>query len=607
MNEKPFAKALSFEEKAVYYPKVRPGYAAWASLFHFGNGDLGIAFNEIRRGENPDFVPPPLEFVRAMCMVYRECPDLMPGANRDLVSEYVYMKSADLGKTWSETGRCRVHTRHYWHVGFPDGRLVRLIGTQHYRYELGDGRHCSVVEESLDGGNTWKEISRFLEGYFFYGHKFKKLRSGSIVAAGPIMPSFGPGGKRASRHAQTPGQCLKLDACFLISADGGRTWDGPHYILPGVFAWEPDFVELPDGSLLFINSTVQSGKPVRQIVRRTATGYVNEPMMEIHRGAPTDDNVQGGFTPETVVMTAEGLIVGARRGRAYSCSSDLGENWYEIAGAPECKYQPVMEMLPGGEFLTVWHNGCDSRFGECDMFIGTHAFRVAAALPKVTALSLERELSEDGSRYVNIFKARLTAGGEPISGRAIRFRTEPYWRPDGYDNTTPLDESENVRTAITDNQGVARLHLAEKDRIPEIHYSYMIDAVFNPEPGDPLQSCKGPVLREYARTPARNCPANYPVYIQRNLVMITPETAKRFPDLADVVARIDKSNPDVPFAKWVEVAGSEENARRIIAFLLENHLVTLGDDGIYRWYRAIHCGVPVIKEVRICELEEIIV
>jgi hypothetical protein len=35
--------------------------------------------------------------------------------------------------------------------------------------------------------------------------------------------------------------------------------------------------------------------------------------MEVRRGIPQDDNVQGGITPETMTMTPEGLIVGVRR------------------------------------------------------------------------------------------------------------------------------------------------------------------------------------------------------------------------------------------------------------------------------------------------------
>ena len=59
------AVALDFNHQVVYYPKVRPGYAAWAKLFLFGNGDLGLSFTEIRRAHNPRFVPLSLEQLEA--------------------------------------------------------------------------------------------------------------------------------------------------------------------------------------------------------------------------------------------------------------------------------------------------------------------------------------------------------------------------------------------------------------------------------------------------------------------------------------------------------------------------------------------------------------
>ncbi len=119
MEKNIFAVAKGFASKAVYYPSVRPGYTAWASLFSFGNGDLGIAFNEIMRGENRNFHPPSLEFVESMALPYRMSADIYPLANPKIVWEYVCLKSTDGGKNWFETGRCPVYTRHYWHVGFP--------------------------------------------------------------------------------------------------------------------------------------------------------------------------------------------------------------------------------------------------------------------------------------------------------------------------------------------------------------------------------------------------------------------------------------------------------------------------------------------------------
>ena len=607
MKKKKYAVAENHKRREIYYPEIRPGYTGWASLFQFGNGDLGIAFNEIRRGKNHDFQAPTLEFVEAMAVPYRLLPDGLPTSNPDLLSEYVNFKSTDGGKTWQKTGQCSVNSRHFFHVGFPDGRLVRLAGVRHYCYELTpEDRMCNIVEESTDGGTTWKEIARFLQGNFFYGHKFKKLRNGSIIAAGPILPSFGPGGERFSRHESIPGHIQPDQTAFMISEDGGYTWEGPHYILPGIMSWEPDFVELNDGSLLFINSTVQAGRAVRQIVKKTETGWVNEPLMEIHRGAPDDWNVdkQGGFTPETVAITEEGLIVGARRSGVYVCSNDRGENWYEIEGAPKCEYQPIIEYLGDGKCLAVWHEGGDTRFGEIDMFIGTDEFTVNADLPKAAKLTLERVLSEDGNQYANVFRAKLTADDKPVLGRKVEFRVNLPWLPDGKVNQEEVRDSKDVRVAITDENGVAKIALTEMDSIPDIHWAYRIAVSFSPEAGDNIATCDGPALVAYAMTPARNNPANYPVYMNHGNIMLTPEIPENLSDLADIVARIDRHAPDLTLDEWVKVVGDEKRTQEILGFLLENNLVTLSDDEKYFWHRNVHCQEEIIKEVLVCDLKE---
>ena len=48
MAESPRAHATDFQEIPVYYPAVRPGYAGWANLFDFGNGDLGCVGGQPR-------------------------------------------------------------------------------------------------------------------------------------------------------------------------------------------------------------------------------------------------------------------------------------------------------------------------------------------------------------------------------------------------------------------------------------------------------------------------------------------------------------------------------------------------------------------------------
>jgi len=597
------ACARDVEEIPVYYPAVRPGYAGWANLFEFGNGDLGCAFNEIRREKNPDFRPMSLEWYAAMNLPYQFGGSIADG-NPDFVSEYVCMKSSDHGRAWTETGRSLVHTRHYWYVGFPDGRLVRIFGTGHMGWP-GDDRYWTVAEESRDGGTTWTEIARFLEGKAINMLKVKRLSDDSIVMAGPIKLGFGPGKPKRSRHMVLSGQIHPVDGAFMVSRDGGHAWDGPHYVFPGIHADEFDFVELPGGDLLFINSQIQEGRAVRQIVRRTPTGYLNEPMMEIHRGATPDPlDWDRSWVPETVCITPEGLLVGALRCRPFACSNDLGENWYEIDGLPESKYQPMMICLPDGRFLNVGHKGSDHHFGEVDMFVSAFSFRLETRLPQPTSLTLDRVKRADGDRYINAYDARLTSADKPLPGREIELRVKQHWTPEGRINALDVRESPDVRTAQTDEDGVARFALSDMETRVDIHHTYHIAAAFMPKPGDDCAPCLGPKRREYSLASTRNCPTSYPVYIRTGWIVVTPETAERFSELPDLVDGLGKSNPEVPVEKCVEILGSAERAREIIDFLVEHRILVLGEDGIYRWYCDVVREGEIVRGVQVSSIEE---
>ena len=606
MTKAMHAWAKDFRENVAYQPEVRPGYTAWVSLFPFGNGDLGLAFNEIRRGPNPVFKPVPLAFFKAMKIPYRYGPTILHSSSRDKINEHVYLRSRDNGETWEETGRCITPAGHN-HVGFPDGRMVRVSRARAYCYDQGDDRLWFITEESCDGGTTWREISRCLHGPFFYCHRMKKLRDGSLVASGMIKLGFGPGAERAVRDLAFPGEIEPPQSSFLYSPDGGFTWTGPHYVLPGVLAWEADFVELDDGHLLFVNSTVQSGRAVRQVVRRLPTGFFNEPVREILLGAEGNGYDKSGIVPETIVLSEGGLLVGARRGGVYACSNDLGENWHEIADAPKCKYQPMIEALPNGRFIAAWHLGFDSSFGEYDMHIGTHAFALEERVPKATAIAMEQALSPDGDHYVNAFRATLTTGGKPVAGRELVLYVKNARLPE------PVWESTDVRKATTDENGEALFTLPDKDAINDIHHIYTVGARFAPDGdapgnGEDLAPCKGPTFSSYTMSPSRRSPSPYPVYNVHGSIVVTPETAERFPELARIVKHFSVPDPSAPFSEWVDLVGDEARAREIVDFLAANHIIRAHDDGTYHWYAAGHGGhgpgEPFIHDLRVCEIEE---
>ena len=370
-------------------------------------------------------------------------------------------------------------------------------------------------------------------------------------------------------------------------------------------------MELPGGDLLFINSTIQHGRAARQIVRRTATGYVNDPLMTINRGAPqtAEGWIAGdGIVPETVAITSDGLLVGALRGRPYACSKDLGENWYEIEGPPVSPYQPMCDLLPDGSVINIWHEGSDNSFGEQDMFIGVHRFRVDASnVPEPTRLALRREMSDSRDQYLNVFSATLTSSGEPVTGETVELRTSPVWLPNRRANPTDVSESDDVRTAVTDERGIALFKLHDKDRIPDLHAGYWVMPRYVPPDCSPYAACVGEKYFAYPITPMRNRPAHLDVCMEHGNILITPQVAELFPDLARVTAALDPHDPDQPRDAWVHLAGSEQRADEILDLFMRHHLLRL-EGGVYRWYRwVVRDDMPVIGEVRVTENEDIAV
>ncbi len=611
MNKDYFAHATDFVEQAAYYPDKRPGYTGWVSLFHFSKGEMGLAFNEIRAADNPGFCPTPLEEIEARAIHYRFMPSIYSNADSHTVTEYVYLKSPDSGKSWQVTGRCAAPYRHVHNVGYPDGRIVRAHSAGDLWKDVPYRERWSVVvEESRDGGTSWSELARPLEGAGYHHQRLKSLRDGTLIISGAITPTFGRGGYVSQRGSQVPGLREWYMPAFLASGDGGHNWSGPHYVLGGTEAHEYDFVELSDGRLLFFLSSVQANWPARQIVRRTGSGFINEPLMEVHRGAPTSrEDMQGGITPETIVATSDDFLIGGRRGKPYVCSNDLGDNWFEIGDLPNARYQPMMELLSDGRVLMAWHHGADSSLGEYDMFIGTHCFRVVQNLPKATELVLERALSDDRKQYLNSFGATLSAEGKPLPGRTISLYVRTTWlpQPDGRMNPVDLWASPDVRTATTDAQGVARFHLTDKDEIVDIHHSYQVGAEFVPQADDRLAACRSATRSAYTMTQMRDDPNPYPLYLNHAWLMITPDTEARFPELARVVEAFCTADPDVSKQRWIDVVGEQSRAEEILAFLMEQHVITVDRKGLYHWYRAVHSGregEPWIKGVRVCRLKE---
>lgn len=564
----------------IYAPSRRPGFVAWVTGFDYGLGRIGISFKETLQEPNPGFVPPLLEMGEAVgapvSYASIEC-----GA-ADQMSYRVYLASDDGGDTWVETGRCQLEEGSFCNVGFPDGRIIGLDVPRINAERTG---WCDYIEvrESRDGGSTWTQVDRLLEGQAPYLWRTRRLKDGTIIVLASLYGTpWGPGKPRMTRNTMLPGETYlnKIQTFFLTSTDG-RSYHGPHYVLPGIGAHEYDVVELDDGGLLFIAGDVQGTPVARQVVRREGSRFFNEALLPIGLGAPPDprSDPQGGYVPEAVVNVGGDILVGSRRNKPYSVSNDLGANWQPLDGVPPSLYQPFLMRLADGRIANFGHVGSDSAFGEEDMRIGVDRFRLPGGVMPALTLDLSRELDEARTHYVNRYRARLHRAGVPQPAEQVEFRFVPVWNADGTVNTRRLDHATITVTALTDAEGSAVVAADMFDHIADIHFYYNVDAVHRGG-GILLRSAS---MTEPALTPHRADAHPYPAYLVHGALMLAPDFVAAHPGLLEQL-RSMVGTESVVAAGVLEPAVVE-------AFLDTGVLVQSG--GVLRWRASVHAPRPL--------------
>lgn len=583
--EKNGCKAVGHQRKEVYYPQNRPGFVAWTTAFSYGDGSIGLAFKETVRQKNEKFVLPSLEMAESLSAPVSYCSAFFE--MEDLVQQRVFMRSEDNGQSFYETGRCYLKDSAFCNAGFPDGRIIGF-DVPFLNEEKTSWGHWLDVKESTDGGSTWQHVTRLLEGNAIYLWRVRRLADGTILVLASLYGSaWGPEHERITRNTMLPDETYisKIQTFFLASTNG-RDFSGPHYVLPGIGAHEYDVVETPKGDLLFIAGDVQATPVARQKVRREQGRYINEPMHHIYKGAPPNpaEDPQGGYVPESIVGLPNGLIVGSRRNKPYTCSADEGENWFTLEGLPPSLYQPFMLALPNGQVANFGHWGGDVSFGQKDMFIGADIFGVEGLPPVPGKLVIQRCLSEDKTRYLNRYQVQLTAGGKPLAGKEVVFKALPLRPEQPYVTTLLPERAPHTVTALTDGEGRAQADFALYDQCGDIHFSYSIQAFFAPEEESGLLPCESPQVAEYGLRPRRHCRYPHKAYFAENQLYLAPEVLEQVPDafaiLQPLCGRADAALP--PHALPDKLA----------EILLAAH-VLWDNGGTLEWKPSVNANVPL--------------
>jgi photosystem II stability/assembly factor-like uncharacterized protein len=484
------ARAIDFDEKIIFRSPENPGFAAWVQLWAEPNGDLGTKFLLRRQ-------PAPGERIERKPLDVHRYEAVGLPAKYDfasLITETVFMRSRDSGATWTETLR---GTENELNQSADSGCMSPIT--------LADGRMLSLswgmpgcLRESTDRGRTWRRLHDLMDPAFYDVAPFTiRLLADqkTLVIFCPYARSWGKGKLVAGRLHHRPGTRAAWQAALFFSTDFGKTLTGPIPIFPNVPVTESDFCELPTGDLLFIqNEMFAGGTAHRQLIRNTKRGWVPEEMEPVDK-----------LAPEIFVRTNEGYLVGASRNAPYVWSEDDGLTWQAVEDIKSGQYQPRALLLKDNRILFLWHKGGDLPYGQADMYIGQHTFKLQVVDPRPRSqLKLARVFDEKAQKYICAFDATLTTtDGNPISNKSIEFsivaRGAAGYEPFG--GATPWVHG-SKQTITTDATGVARAIYTDQSAVTDIHQTYQLAARFDPQREDPAYlPATSLTIEYYAVTP----------------------------------------------------------------------------------------------------------
>jgi hypothetical protein len=489
----PTAKAIDFESRKAYQSKHRPSYTAWVSFFRDEQGRWYLTCEEVTRPDKP--LP---KCSREQW--YRE--NLPVGYDKSqYLMEMVILRSTDDMKTWEVISREPARFQHSAgtyanQIRTRDGRFLRFVWAP---YSLDPSvKPNEIFWESDDDGKTWKKMPDFVDPnhFHYFPNRLRMLRDGTLVIFIPHWPRVELGTERPTRGTTRLDVMGETSAMLFFSHDQGRSWSGPLPIYNAMTVSETDFVELPNGDLLFINNSIFA-HPGRQIVYRNGNRFTPGPY------EPVKFLGADALVPETVCLTDDGILIGCMRCSEYMWSDDLGESWWRIQDIPvleggmdnpqrmEC-YQPTIEYVGDGLVACAGHYGGDDALFSVDEYLNIHLFRleVLSKPRKAPRILVSRDFDEAADRWLNAYTITLTCEGVPLPDKEIEFWYAERYQP-GYEDFPNHSLEERIQMggkllkARTDSNGAAHVSLPEMEEVTYIHLSYQFVVRFNADRSDP--------------------------------------------------------------------------------------------------------------------------
>ena len=100
------ARAEDVRPLDIYHGAQRPGYACWVSVWKDSDDAVYLSFSEKRSGHNDAWKPMPLDVWESMVLP-RGYHTALGLGDKNIIYEFVILKSTDNGASWKEIGRSR--------------------------------------------------------------------------------------------------------------------------------------------------------------------------------------------------------------------------------------------------------------------------------------------------------------------------------------------------------------------------------------------------------------------------------------------------------------------------------------------------------------------
>ncbi|MDI1334892.1 MAG: sialidase family protein [Lacunisphaera sp.] len=381
--------AIEHRREVIYHSPQTPGFTSWVGTWPMPDGSIMVTFTQATGpAEGRPLAPEAIQ--RLLDWPPPGLPTGYDMTGLDLRN--VHLRSTDLGRSWKTVSADAFKSNMNGitgeaEVALADGTVVRGVWGNYLPYNP-ELPQTGYLQRSHDGTLTWGPPEVFLDAKKFmtYPKRLRLLRDGRLVLFGGVAPV-----PANSLHREA--MAKYIDPLLMVSADGGRTWQGPIPVVPpknqGKWGGEEyDAAELPNGDLLCVfrrPNPALNGHETEWVVRagdtppdKTSPEVRMQSVLKKTGDSWTPGEVRLAPFPHSghpeLLVTREGPVLHFATSGIY-WTLDAGATWHRL-DIPGSAYYPHALQAADGRILVFGHIGGDDAYGKGDQSIVMDSFRL---------------------------------------------------------------------------------------------------------------------------------------------------------------------------------------------------------------------------------------